>query len=135
MDRSAYDDYLAKFNARDYEGILAYYADEMELVFAGYRFTSKDAVRKFYGFFHQYVAEQIEVRRFVGDESTVAIEVDVRLVGLQDLTPQRLAAEGLDRLVGLAAGQVVHIPQFIHYHLAGGKIVGACCAVFDAPQG
>lgn len=135
MDRAAYERYLALFNARDYDGVLAHFADAFELVFAGYRFRTKDEVRRFYAFLHRHVDEKITVHAFVSDGQFAAIEADVRLEGLAELTPEMLAAEGLERIHPLAKGQVVTIPQFIHYHLQDGKIVRALCAVFEPPHG
>lgn len=136
MDRATYEDYLAKFNARDYAGVLAYYADEMEVCFAGYRFASKAEVARFYAFFHQHVSERIALLRFGSDDRTAALEAIVRLEGLTDLTPEGLEAEGLGRLVPLAKGQVVEMRQFIHYHLDDERrIVGAYCAVVESPEG
>ena len=134
MDRKAYDDYLSKFQARDYEGVLDCYADDLEIVFAGYALRSKDEVRRFYGWFHEHVREEIEVRRFVADERTIALEADVRLTGLKPLTPEILAAKGFERLMGPEPGQTIVIPQFIHYHLKDGKFARALCAVFEAPR-
>jgi len=33
MNRQAYDQYLERFNARDYEGVLSYYAPQFEISF------------------------------------------------------------------------------------------------------
>ena len=132
MDRAAYDDYLRAFNARDYDGVLAHFADRFELSFAGYVFRTREEVKRFYRFLHAHVDERITVNRYASDAATVAMEADVRLEGLSDLTPAMLEAEGLGRIQPLAKGQVVTIPQFIHYHLDGeGKIVRALCAIFE----
>ena len=129
MDRRHYDRYLAAFNARDYDGVLSFWAEPFELSFAGYRFTRKAEVKAFYAFFHAYVDESITVNAYVSDERMVAMEVVVRLAGRRTLDAATLAAAGFERLVPLAEGQVVEIPQFIHYHLQDGKIVRAACAV------
>lgn len=134
MDRLRYDQYLAAFNRRDYDAVLAHYADRFEIVFAGYRFTTRDSVKHFYGFLHAHVSEQISVQHYVADDRLVAMEAVVRLEGLRDLTPEALAAEGLDRIHPIARGQVVEIPQFIHYHLHERKITRALCAVFEPPR-
>lgn len=134
MDRAAYDRYLAAFNARDYEAVLDHFAADgaFEVVFAGYAFRSRDAVRRFYRFLHAHLDERITVNRYIAADRMVAMEADVRLEALTDLTPAMLAAEGLDRIHPLAKGQIVTLPQFIHYHLDGaGKIVRALCAVFE----
>jgi len=133
MNRADYDRYLELFNARDYDGVLAHCADRFELVFAGYVFRTRDEVRRFYAFLHAHVDERVIVRRFVSDGRMVALEADVRLEGLSDMTPAMLAEQGLERIIPLAKGQVVTLPQFIHYHLEDGKIVRALCAVFEPP--
>lgn len=133
MDRSAFDQYLETFNARDYDGVLAYYAEPFEVSFAGYVFTTRDELRKFYAFFHQYVDERILVDRFVSDDTMIAMEARVRLEATADLTQEALNAQGLDRIVALQKGQVVTIPQFIHYTLKDGKIVKAECVVSGPP--
>ncbi len=134
MDRAAYDDYLRKFNARDYDGVLAYYGEELEVVFAGYALRTRQEVKDFYQFFHQFLREEIEIRRFVADADTIAMEVDVRLTGIRELTPQMLAEKGFERLMAPPVGVTVTIPQFIHYHLRDGKLVKAYCAVYEPPH-
>lgn len=131
MTREDYDRYVALFNARDYDGVLAHFADDFELVFAGYVFRTKPEVRDFYAFLHAHVDESVTVHSFLSGPDMVALEADVRLEGIADMTPDMLAARGLDRIVPLARGQIVTIPQFIHYHLRDGKIVRALCAVFE----
>ena len=49
------------------------------------------------------------------------------------MTAKALAEQGLDGLVTMKKGDVVVIPQFIHYHLENGKIVRALCAVYEPP--
>jgi len=135
MNRSDYDAYLRAFNARDYDAVLAHFAEPFELVFAGYVFRTKEEVRRFYEFLHAYVAESVTVHSFVSDGRMVALDADVRLEGLADLTPELLAERGLERIVPIGRGQVVTIPQFIHYHLDGeGRIVRALCAVYEPPH-
>ncbi|MGZ8347124.1 MAG: nuclear transport factor 2 family protein [Allosphingosinicella sp.] len=134
MNRSGYDRYVRLFNARDYEGVLDHFAEPFELVFAGHVFRTKDEVRRFYAFFHAYVDEQVTVHRLVSDGKMMALEVDVRLEARDDMTPELLARNGLAGLAPLQRGQVVTIPQFIHYHLdEQGKIIRVLCAVFDSP--
>ena len=129
MNRADYDRYLACFNARDYDGVLSFWAEEFDLSFAGYHFRKKAEVRAFYSFFHQYANESVRVTAWVDSPGMVALEAVVRLEGIRELTPQTLEAQGLGRLVPLQVGQVVEIPQYIHYHLRDGLIVRAGCAV------
>ncbi len=132
MDQQAYRAYLDCFNRRDYDGVLAHFSDDPEIGFAGYAFRGRETIRAFYAFFHDHVTETIAIRRFVSDADMIAIEAVVRLEGRKDLTHAALEARGLGRLVPLAAGQIVEIPQFIHYHLRDGKFTHALCAVFEA---
>jgi hypothetical protein len=134
MTREDYDRYVRLFNARDYDAVLDHFADTFELVFAGYVFRTRRQVRDFYAFLHSYVRESVTVRAFVSGEHMVALEADVRLEGLRELTPAILAEKGLERLAALGPGETVTIPQFIHYHLRDGKIVKALCAVFEPPR-
>jgi hypothetical protein len=134
MDRAAYERYLALFNARDYEAVLAHFTDDLEVVFAGYALRSKQQVRDFYAFLHSHVREEIAVTRYLSDGSTIALEAAVRLTGIKPLTPEILAEKGFARLVAPPVGVTVEIPQFIHYHLKDGKFAKAYCAVFEPPQ-
>jgi hypothetical protein len=129
MNRADYDRYLACFNARDYDGVLSFWAEEFDLAFAGYHFRNKAEVKAFYAFFHQYANESVRVTAWVDSPGMVALEAVVRLEGIRELTLQVLEAQGLGRLVPLQVGQVVEIPQYIHYHLRDGLIVRAGCAV------
>jgi len=131
MDRKAYDEYLARFHARDYDGVLSFYAERFEVTFAGYTLRSREAVRSFYGFLHRYLRETVIVDQFMSNDRMVVLEARVRLEGLQELTPEAARAAGYERLMTPPVGQIVEIPQFIHYHLEGGKIVKALCAVFE----
>jgi hypothetical protein len=134
MDRVDYQRYIDSFHARDYDAVLSFYADRFELVFAGYVFRTADEVRRLYTFLHSYLTESVTVHAFVCDEHFVALEADVRLEAVRDLTQEALAAAGLGRLVALRAGDVAVIPQFIHYHLEHGKIVRALCAIYEPPR-
>jgi len=129
MDRTAYDHYLACFNARDYDAVLAHYAEEFVLEFGGLRFTRKQQVKDFYAFLHSYLDESITVQAFVSDGAMVALEGIVRIEGRVELTAAALAEAGYAGLFPLAAGAVLHIPQYIHYHLRDGLIVRAGCAL------
>jgi hypothetical protein len=129
MNRATYDRYLACFNARDYDGVMAFYAEEFVLEFAALRFTTREQVKQFYAFLHAHLDESIQVTAFVGNAQFVALEGIVRIEGKVDLTAEALAEAGYPGLFPLVKGQVFQIPQFIHYHLQDGRIVRAACAV------
>ncbi len=131
MDRAAYDQYLEAFNARDYEGVLGFYADDFEIVFLGHALRSRDEVRRFYGFLHAHLSERIRIERFISTGEMIAMEAVVRLEGIKAVSPEEQAALGYAWIGVPPPGVVVEIPQFIHYHLKNGKITGAYCAMFE----
>jgi hypothetical protein len=134
MDRAAYDRYLGLFNQRQYDAILDHFADSFELVFAGYVFRNRAEVIRFYTFFHAHVTETVTVHHFLSGPDMVALEADVRVEAYRDMTAATLEAQGLARIPPLQQGQVLVMPQFIHYHLRDGKIIRALCAVFEPPH-
>src|SRR5688572_7497627 len=118
MDRQTYDDYLRKFNARDYDGFLAFWDDDdVEISVVGTSLRSKEQIRQFYAFLHSYLGEEIVLKNYVSSDEMIALEATVRITGLKALTAETLEAQGLKGFLPLEAGQVVEIPQFIHYHL------------------
>jgi hypothetical protein len=126
-NRPDFDVYLTKFNSRDYDGFLAYYADKFEMIHVGGNLKSRDEVMKFYNFLHTYIRETVIVDRFVMDRNTIAMEARVRIEGIRELTREAIASSDYPRLTPLEVGQQIIIPQFIHYHLVNGKIVKVEC--------
>jgi len=126
-NRKDFDTYLAKFNSCDYAGFLDYFADKFEMIHVGGDLRSREEVMKFYSFLHRYVKETVTVDRLVMDSNTIAMEARVRIEGINELTPEVVAASHYPRLKPLKVGEVAIIPQFIHYHLVNGKIVKVEC--------
>lgn len=133
MDRASFDAYVAAFNRRDYDRVLDFWADAFTVEFAGYTFRGPAEFLGFYRFFHAHAAETIEIEHFLSSAERVMIEVVVRLEGLDDLTPQILADAGYDRLVSLRRGEVIRIPQFIHYSLRDSKFTSVICCISGPP--
>jgi hypothetical protein len=127
MNRNTFEAYLEKFNAADYTGFLEYYADNFEMIHAGGCLQSREEVMRFYDFLHHYLKETVIVDHFVSDEKMIAIEARVRIEGLIDLSAETIAASDYPGLLPLAKGQVIEIPQFIHYHIVNGKFVKVEC--------
>ena len=128
MKREEFDVYLAKFNGRDYDGFLDYFADNFEMVHVGGSLTSREVVKKFYAFLHVYIKESVIVDRFIADKNTIVLEARVRIEGVKELSPETIAASDYPKLTPLTVGQTAVIPQFIHYHLENGKFVKVVCA-------
>ncbi len=129
MNREQYDDYVAKFNARDYDGVFDFYIENPVIAFFGVELRSRQALKDFYGFLHTYVKETIQVTQFASTGEFVALEAIVRIECQQDLTQDILDAQGYGRLFPIAKGEVQEIPQFIHYYLKDGKITRVGCAI------
>lgn len=129
MNRSEFEEYLGHFNARAYENVKRYFADDILLKFAGYEFAGKGQISRFYQFFHDYVDETIIIHQFAGDDENVMIDVTVRLEARKALTPAVLKENGYEHLVSLGQGDVIEIPQFIHYLLENGKFKEIRCVI------
>jgi hypothetical protein len=125
--RADFDTYLAKFNSRDYQGFLDYFADNFEMIHVGGNLRSREEVMKFYKFLHSYIKETVMVDRLVMDRDTIAMEARVQIEGIRELTPETVAASDYPRLKPLNVGQKAIIPQFIHYHIVNGKFVKVEC--------
>ena len=129
MNRSEFEAYLECFNARDYKKVLSYFTDDIVLEFAGYTISGKEAFNRFYRFFHSYVNEKIFLHQFAGDDENVIIDVAVRLEGKKALTSDVLKENGYERLAVVGQGDVVEIPQFIHYRMENGKFREIHCLI------
>lgn len=133
MNREQYAHYIDLFQARDYDSVLDHYAPDgdFEVTFFGTSLRSRAEVKRFYGFFHDHVKEEILVHHFISNDHMVAAEVTVRITAFADLTKEAAAAAGINVEYPIAKGQVLEVPQFVHYHLKDGKIVAALCALFQ----
>lgn len=131
MTLEEYENYLALFNAKDYDAVFDHFTEDCEIVFGGYCFSGKPAIRQFYAFFHAHTKEAITLQRYLSDGETVALEAVVRLEGLKDVSPEMMAERGLHRLAAMPKGMTIEIPQFIHYHLENGKFKKALCSIFE----
>ena len=129
MQRSDYEQYLACFNARDYDGVLRFWAPQFEASFAGVVLRNGAELRRFYAFLHSYIDERIRVEDFVGDERLVALRALVRIEGRRELTREALVAAGYGGLHPIQPGQVIEIPQLIMYRLEDGRFKQVYCAL------
>ena len=129
MNRADYERYLACFNARDYEGVLGFWAPQFEANFAGVVLRNGAELRRFYAFLHSYLDERIQVEDFIGDERLVALRAQVRIEGKRELTRDALVAAGFGGLHPIAPGQVIEMQQLILYRLEGGKFKQVYCGL------
>lgn len=129
MNREQYDDYVAKFNARDYDGVFDFYAENPKMSFFGVEITTREQLKAFYTFLHSYVKETIRVEKFVSNEEFVALEGIVRVEGIRNLDAKILEEKGYPGLFPISKGDVQEMRQYIHYTLKNGKIVSVGCAI------
>ncbi|OJW68706.1 MAG: hypothetical protein BGO57_15425 [Sphingomonadales bacterium 63-6] len=129
MTREDYERYVAAFNARDYDAVFDFYAENPRMAFFGIEITNRQQLKDFYGFLHQYVKETVEVERFASSDEMAAVEGIVRIEGIADLTPEILLENGMAQFFPIRTGEVQEMRQYIHYHLKDGKIESVGCAL------
>ena len=129
MTRQDYECYVAAFNARDYDTVFDFYAENPRMAFFGIEITTREQLKQFYGFLHRYVTETVTVERFAGSDELAAVEAIVRIEGTSDLTRETLDANGMVQFFPIAKGEVQEMRQYIHYHLKDGKIASVGCAL------
>lgn len=129
MTREDYDRYAAAFNARDYDAVFDFYAEEPELDFFGISIRTRDQLRAFYTFLHGFVRETIAVEKFASSEELAAVEGVIRVEAFKDLTREELDARGMQQFFPIAKGEVQEMRQYIHYALEDGKIKSVGCAI------
>nr|WP_166179294.1 nuclear transport factor 2 family protein [Altererythrobacter segetis] len=129
MTRDDYGRYVAAFNAREYNAVFDFYAENPRMAFFGIEITTRDQLKEFYGFMHRYVKETVTVERFAGSDELAAVEAMVRIEAIDHLTREILDARGMQQFFPIAKGEVQEMRQYIHYHLKDGKIESVGCAL------
>jgi hypothetical protein len=129
MTREDYGRYVAAFNAREYDSVFDFYAENPRMAFFGIEITTRDQLKEFYRFMHRYVKETVTVERFAGSDELAAVEAMVRIEATDDLTREILDARGMQQFFPIAKGEVQEMRQYIHYHLKDGKIESVGCAL------
>lgn len=129
MTRDDYERYAAAFNARDYDAVFDFYAENPRIAFFGIEISTRDQLRAFYTFLHRFVRETISIERFAASDELAAVEGTIRIEGIEDLTREVLDAHGMQRFFPIRAGDVQEMRQYIHYHLKDGKIESVGCAL------
>ncbi|WAT17511.1 nuclear transport factor 2 family protein [Aurantiacibacter sp. MUD11] len=129
MTREDYERYAAAFNARDYDTVFDFYAEDPQMAFFGIEIRTREQLREFYGFLHGFVRETITVEKFAASDELVAVEGVIRIEAFKDLTREELDAHGMQQFFPIAAGDVQEMRQYIHYHLQDGKFASVGCAI------
>ncbi len=129
MTLEDYERYAAAFNARDYDAVFDFYADNPRLAFFGIEIRTREELRAFYSFLHSFVRETIEVERVACSDELVAVEGIVRIEAFKDLTREILDENGMEQFFPIAKGEVQEMRQYLHYHLENGKFASVGCAI------
>jgi len=129
MTRDDYERYAAAFNARDYDAVFDFYAENPRMAFFGIEITTRQQLRDFYSFLHAYVRETITVEKFASSDELAAIEGIIRIEAFRELSREVLDANGMQQFFPIALGEVQEMRQYIHYQLEGGKIAKVGCAI------
>lgn len=121
MTEDDYHRYVTAFNARDYDTLESFFADDFVLENAGFLVAGKPAFRAFYAFFHEYCREEVIFKEFFpgqgGGERGFVANVVIRFTGLKDLSAQVLAEKGYPGMSVVPKGAAVDVEFYIHYIL------------------
>jgi len=117
MNEADYHRYIDAFNARDYDTLESFFAEDFALENAGFRVQGKPAFRAFYAFFHQYCREEVIFKEFfLGKEGFVS-NVVIRFTGLKALSQEVLDQKGYSGMTPVPVGVSVDVEFYIHYQL------------------
>ena len=97
--------------------------------------SGQQAIRDFYGFFHKYVREHIDLIKYYPTEGGFWVHVAMRLDAFDDLSPEVLAANGIARMPAIPKGTVYENEMFIHYEVENDRLKLLRCAEYIPPQG
>lgn len=76
MERTTFEDYIARFNARDLTAFEEYLTDDMEMLNGALRFTGIEGMKAHYrDRIWPFFEEKLNLIRFIGDTSHVAVEL------------------------------------------------------------
>ena len=123
MTEDDYHRYIDAFNARDYDTLETFFADDFVLENAGFRVQGKPAFHAFYAFFHEYCREEVIFKGFYPGREGFVSNVIIRFTGLKDLSPELLAEKGYEGMTPVPEGVSVDVEFLILYLLnSEGKI-------------
>ena len=135
MTLDDYRRYVAAFNARDYAALHAFFTDDVVLEAGGMALRGKDAISRFYDFFHAHARETVTIKAFFEGQGEFrdqsVANVIIRFLGLKDLTPELLAKHGSVKMNPVPKGVVVDVEFLIVYYLRKGLVHHIRCGVVD----
>lgn len=85
MDRATFEDYIGRFNARDVTAFEDYLTEDMEMLNGALRFRGVDGMKDHYvNKIWPHFTEKLNLLRFVGNETHVAVELRTEFTAEQD---------------------------------------------------
>lgn len=113
MDRATFDDYIARFNARDVSGFEMYITDDMVMLNGALEFRGVEGMKHHYvELIWPFFEERLNVLRFVSDDDHVAVEMRTNFTATGDA----------DTLFGpVLAGEQFIYHGVIFYDVVDGK--------------
>lgn len=112
-DRAWFEAYLAAFNANDFEGFGAYYAEDVQFFGQAATLSGKQAVLDFYRGVKARIDERVDLLSFIGDDRMIAAEICTTLVPLEDWPDFPTGA--------LTKGETRRSVNFAFYDIANAK--------------
>ena len=135
MTEEDYHRYIEAFNACDYAGLEAFFADDFALENAGFRVEGKQAFREFYAFFHEYCREEVIFKGFYPGTDGFVSNVIIRFTGLKELSQDVLDAKGYSGMTPVPVGVSVDLEFLILYQLNGEGLFQFIKGAVWVPQG
>jgi hypothetical protein len=117
MTEDDYHRYIAAFNARDYDTLETFFADDFVLENAGFAVRGKPSFRAFYAFFHEFCREEVEFCEFFPGKNGFVANVVIHFTGLKELSQQELDTRGYPGMTPVPVGVSVPVEFYIHYIL------------------
>jgi hypothetical protein len=113
MERSRFEDYIARFNAEDATTFDDYLVDDMQMLNGGLRFQGIDGMKHHYqSLIWPHFKEHLTPKRFVSNDQHVAVEMWTNFCARDDA----------DTLFGsVVKGEVFEYRGIIMYDLRGEK--------------
>lgn len=117
MTEEDYHRYITAFNARDYDTLETFFADDFVLENAGFAVRGKQAFCEFYAFFHRFCREEVEFKEFFPGKDGFVANVVIHFTGQKELSQEELDARGYSGMTPIPVGITVPVEFYIHYNL------------------
>ncbi|HLH68734.1 MAG TPA: nuclear transport factor 2 family protein [Candidatus Dormibacteraeota bacterium] len=113
MDEAMFRHYIALFNARDYERLITFYTEDVELELPASSPRGREGIRRYYSDLHRFVRERLRIDFLLVGRDRIATELYTEFRCLHDLPTFSFKP--------LVAGEVFRCTNFVHYDLVGDR--------------